>query len=223
MNEIHNKIVPASECGSGTNSVSTITESNTNQGFTEVSCINNKQLFETKNQVKRTKYEAVCTIENFNIDSYNEQQICCQELANRIIKLQLPELLNSRNAKNEANKHSVSMIKKINNSLYEVCRDFMLSSNYKISKKKKVLFIINLTNENFTSFIPDTDNRNYTGLINVFKQFFVPDDSPNYLSFYMDTIITNSKPCTVCYLCTYENILENIPIIQNDLNLTKSH
>ena len=98
----------------------------------------------------------------------------------------------------------------------------MLSSNYEIDKKKKVLFIINLTNKKFTSFIPDTDNRNYTGLINVFKQFFVPDDSPNYLSFYIDTLTTNREPCTVCYLCSFDNILENIPIIQNDLNFAKS-
>lgn len=214
--------MPAFECGSSANSVSTITKSNTNQDFAEASFVNDKQTFETKNQGERTKYEAVCAVKNFNIDSYNKQQICCQELANRIIKLQLPELLNSRNIKNETNKHSVSMIKKINNSLYKVCRDFILSSSYRINKKKKVLFIINLTNENSTSFIPDTDNRNYTGLINVFKQFFVPDDSPNYLSFYMDTVVTNREPCTVCYLCTYEKILEDIPIIQNDLNLTKS-
>lgn len=221
MNEIHSKIIPASECRSPINTSSAITESSINHNL-KGPCAKEKGSFTDQKQTEKIQYEAIYTIENFNISSYDEQRICCQKLANEIIKLQLPELLNSRNIKNETNKKSVSMIKKINNSLYKVCRDFVLSSGYKTDKKKKVLFIINLTNKKFTSFIPDTDNRNYTGLINVFKQFFVPDDSPNYLSFYIDTLTTNREPCTVCYLCSYDNILENIPIIQNDLNCAES-
>lgn len=149
----------------------------------------------------------------FDFDDKNDNcfDIKIERLGTEIIKITLPELLNSRYvAKSKEGKKYALPPKYFIAKLKYAIINFIEKNNYKISQEKQDLFVFNMVNKDLPDTkIPDTDNREYKELFNLIKQYFIPDDSYQYVSYHLDTIKASAENQTILYLFNHKNFEQN--------------
>lgn len=134
---------------------------------------------------------------------------CVKKIWNSSVIFTMPALLNFRVWERKNQVIYTKNFTFVSEVLADKLSDFCQSNHWKISKEKYTLIVINVVSEDTPKyFISDTDNRYYTELNNVIKQFFIPDDSYEYLSFYYDTEKFGSISKTVVILVSEEDKYE---------------
>ena len=92
----------------------------------------------------------------------------------------------------------------------------MSQNNIKKFDEKITICIINIVKDTTPkNWIPDIDNREYKNLINVIKQFFVVDDSSEYISLFIDTAKGAENKTLVYLVPTYDTVLADVLRSQN--------
>lgn len=128
--------------------------------------------------------------------------VSVSKITQNIVKFTLPPLLNYR-LKTNNKTYDVDLY---SNILTNKIKHFVMESGYRPCYSKCVLAVFNIVaNDINKTSIPDTDNRKYGNLVNVIKQFFIPDDTFEFLSLYTDTIQRGIENKTIAFLIPFEN------------------
>lgn len=132
----------------------------------------------------------------------------------------LPPLLNFKVLERKHNETYAVKFNVINEQLLDVFYDFKKTNEWEMPKEKSVLMVFNVISVDTPKyFISDTDNRDYYSLINVIKQFFVRDDSYEFLSYFYDTVKFGNLNKTVCILVSPEDKDIAFKTISNNIEM----
>lgn len=146
---------------------------------------------------------------------------------NNSLVFTLPPLLNFKVLERKNNETYAAKFNIINEQLLDMFYKFKATNEWVEPKDKSILMVVNVvSNDTPKYFISDTDNRNYSSLINAVKQFFIRDDSYEFLSFFYDTVKFGNLNKTVCLLIApedketaFEYITNNIEMLLEPENL----
>lgn len=181
--------------------------------------------FEGENFADIVRKYSINSIKNISptIDVRNKigtytSKISCEKINDSLVKIVLPPLLNHQTL---IKKDKIFLIKTpsfFKKEAREIIKKFIIENNFSVDKNKKILFVFNLINKDMENrYVVDTDNREYRELFNLVKEFFVPDDAPEYISYFLDTLKSKSEEKTIVFLSSVENIQENYSLIKKEL------
>lgn len=164
-----------------------------------------------------TPYEA--NYDSTNPYSYiNDSFIDCTKIDNSLIKIEAPPLLNFKALTKKNNRYYVSSPVYFVSVMKDKIKEFIIKNSYQINTKKKIVFVFNIISSDASDGnITDTDNREYREIYNVIKEFFVPDDSYKYVSYYTDTLKIGDQDKTIIFISDIDSYEENIAKIYNFL------
>lgn len=143
-----------------------------------------------------------------------------QRINERLLAFSLPPLLNFRvTGKGKDGSTYERTASYFSSAVKENLRRFAVANGVKPVNDKCMFLIYNLVDQNTPKhYIPDTDNREYHELINVFKELFVPDDSYEYASYYLDTIPIDGPDQTMVFCVLKEDFIDNVSAIRECLS-----
>lgn len=143
-----------------------------------------------------------------------------QRINERLLAFVLPPLLNFRiTGKGKDGNTYERTASYFSSVIKESLRRFAVQNRIKPANNKCMFLICNLVDQNTPKhYIPDTDNREYHELINVFKELFVPDDSYEYASYYLDTIPIDGPDQTMVFCVLKEDFIDNVSAIRECLS-----
>lgn len=125
-----------------------------------------------------------------------------------MISLELPPLVNTRLM--EKNNQKDPFVNFFNDIFYKKVKTFILENHIKKYDEKITMYVINVVKEGTPkTWVPDIDNREYKNLINVIKQFFIADDSSDFLSLHFDTRIGTENKTLVLLVPDRDKIIDN--------------
>lgn len=139
-------------------------------------------------------------------------------LKNNIIRFDFIPISNFRTTKKRGGKEVSKTYECIEFDYKNSIRNFVIDKKIKPSKQKMCLCIFNIVSEDVNpAVIPDTDNRQYQGFINLVKIYFLKDDNFSNLSILADTVRLGNKNKTIAYLVPQEQFAADYSFIYNDL------
>ena len=138
-----------------------------------------------------------------------------QKHNNGVVSLELPPLINTRLI--EKNNKKDSFINFFNDLFYKKIKSFITENHIKKYDEKITMYVINVVKEGTPkTWIPDIDNREYKNLINVVKQFFISDDSSDFLSLHFDTRIGAENKTIVLLVPDKDKVIDNFMVKNNE-------